>query len=152
MPTRAPTRPDVTVATPAVLRDDTVHAAIRDAIPAIVGIAPLALALGAAVADSRLTALMGRMTAPLIDGAPPKFAALSMLGAGAVATSVVATAAVVNASALFHGPAPRTCSTINRSGFVGRAVPPRRAARASAVGQPVARVRATVRCAEPSRA
>lgn len=85
----------------------TVHSAILDALPAVAGLAPLALALGAAVSTSPLPAATGWLTAPLIYGASAQFAALSLLGAGAAAGSVVANVAVVNARVLFYSAALR---------------------------------------------
>ena len=84
-----------------------VRTGILDALPAVAGLAPLALALGAAVSRSPLPALTGWLTAPLIYGASAQFAALSLLGAGAAAISVLLNVAVVNARVLFYSAALR---------------------------------------------
>lgn len=107
MTTRALVPPSAIASIPAPARDGTVRGAIGDAIPAILGLAPLALALGATIADGSLPVLTGWLTAPLLYGGSAQFAALSMLGAGAAATSVVMTVAVVNARGLFYSAALR---------------------------------------------
>lgn len=78
------------------------RAGFADAIPAILGLAPLGLALGAAIAKSHVSPLTGWATGPFIYGASAQFAALDMLGRGAAAIAVVSTVAVINARSLFY--------------------------------------------------
>lgn len=107
MTTRTIVRPGAVPGFPIAHRDSAAYAGIRDAMPAIAGLAPLALALGAAVAKSPLPPLTGWLTAPLLYGASAQFAALSLLGAGAAPGSVVANVLVINARVLFYSAALR---------------------------------------------
>ncbi|MGE5594754.1 MAG: AzlC family ABC transporter permease [Hyphomicrobiales bacterium] len=75
---------------------------IRDAVPAILGLAPLGLAVGATAASSPVARLTGWMTAPLLYGASAQLAALAALGCGAAGASLVSTVAVINARSLFY--------------------------------------------------
>jgi predicted branched-subunit amino acid permease len=91
---------DVRRAQPAT--DIAATAALRDAGPVIAGLAPLGLALGTTIAEARVANVTGWLSAPLIYGASPQLAAVTMLGAGAAGLSIVATIAVINLRALFY--------------------------------------------------
>lgn len=84
------------------------RAGFADALPAILGLAPLGLALGAAIANSHVRPLTGWATGPLIYGASAQFAALDMLGRGAAGVAIVSTVAVINARSLFYSASLRS--------------------------------------------
>jgi len=78
-----------------------------DAVPAILGLAPLGLALGAAIARSHVSLAAGWATGVFIYGASAQFAAIDMLERGAAGVAVVSTVAVINARSLFYSAALR---------------------------------------------
>jgi predicted branched-subunit amino acid permease len=87
--------------------DEAVAAGVKDAAPVIGGLAPLALAVGAAIADTPVGSTTGWLTSPLVYGASAQLAAVTMLGAGAGGLAIVATVAAINARALYYSAALR---------------------------------------------
>lgn len=83
------------------------RAGIRDAVPAVLGLAPLGLVVGASASRGPDSAFVGWLTAPLLYGASSQFAALALLSSGVNGLPVLSTVAVIQARALFYSAALR---------------------------------------------
>lgn len=78
-------------------------AGVRDAVPVVFGLAPLGLALGAAVADSHVSSFAGWSTSPLIYGASAQLAAIAVVGAGGTIFATLLAVAAINTRTLVYG-------------------------------------------------
>ncbi len=77
----------------------------RDMTPMVLGIVPFALAVGAAISASSLTAAQGLASAPVILAGSAQLAAVQMLDAGTSAVVVIVSALVINARILLYSAA-----------------------------------------------
>jgi predicted branched-subunit amino acid permease len=75
---------------------------LRDALPIILTLTPVGLALGQAIASANISAVSGWLTAPLLYGASAQLAAVTSISAGATASSVLMSVAIVNSRTLFY--------------------------------------------------
>lgn len=78
---------------------------VGDALPVAAGLAPLGLAVGAAITEAGVPQVSGWLTSPLIYGASAQLAAVSLMGDGAVWTSVVLAVGIVNLRTLLYSAA-----------------------------------------------
>ncbi len=78
---------------------------IRDAVPIVAGLAPLALALGAAIAESGTGNAAGWATSALIYGASAQLAAVTVMGADGTVLAVITAVAAINARAVVYSAA-----------------------------------------------
>jgi len=81
------------------------RAAIRDVMPILVAMLPLALAVGMTVAESEIAAWVGWLAAPLVFAGASHLAVVSMLDTGVTPVIAVGAALVVNARFAVYGAA-----------------------------------------------
>jgi predicted branched-subunit amino acid permease len=84
---------------------NAVAAGIRDAVLVIVAYIPFGLALGLALASTRVDPLLALLSSPIIFAGASQLVAVQLLDAGAGIALVVATVAVVNARHLLYSAA-----------------------------------------------
>jgi branched chain amino acid efflux pump len=77
----------------------------RDMTPMVIGVAPFALAIGAAISASSLSTLQGLASAPMILAGAAQMATVQMLDAGTAPLVVVVSAILINARLLLYGAA-----------------------------------------------
>ncbi len=77
----------------------------RDMTPMVLGIVPFALAVGAAISTSSLTAAQGLASGPVILAGSAQLATIQMLDAGTSAVVVIVSALVINARILLYSTA-----------------------------------------------
>jgi predicted branched-subunit amino acid permease len=74
----------------------------RDMTPMVLGVLPFAIAIGAAVSTSSLTAAQGLASGPVILAGSAQLAAVQMLDAGTATVVVIVSALVINARILLY--------------------------------------------------
>ena len=95
-----PVRPHA--ASPPIVLEPAVLLGVRAALPLLTALGPLGVALGAAMSSVAVPALTSWLTAPLIYGASVQLAAITLLGAGSGAATVLLTVAIINARSLIY--------------------------------------------------
>lgn len=78
---------------------------MREVIPFVLGVLPLALAIGAMLAESSVSALAGWLAGPAIFGGAAQLLTIQMLDAGAAPAVIIVSAVLVNSRVLFYGAA-----------------------------------------------
>jgi predicted branched-subunit amino acid permease len=78
---------------------------VREAVPFLVGVAPLALAIGATLAASDVPTFAGWLAGPAIFGGAAQLMTIQMLDAGALPWVIVLSAVIVNSRVLIYGAA-----------------------------------------------
>ena len=74
----------------------------RDMTPMVLGVLPFAIAIGAAISTSSLTAAQGLASGPVILAGSAQLAAVQMLDAGTATVVVIVSALVINARILLY--------------------------------------------------
>lgn len=77
-------------------------AGVRDIAPLVVALAPLGLAIGAAISTSSVPSFTGWLSGPLIFGGAAQLLTVQMLDEGAAPAAVVASALLVNSRVLVY--------------------------------------------------
>ncbi len=82
-----------------------VRSGARDITPLVVGVAPIAVAIGAAISAADISPVAGWAAGPLIVGGAAQLLTIQMLDAGSVPFAIVISALLVNARVLAYGAA-----------------------------------------------
>jgi predicted branched-subunit amino acid permease len=77
----------------------------RDIIPMVIGVAPIAIAIGATISTSSVPALAGWAGGPLIVGGAAQLLTIQLLAAGSAPFAIVVSALLVNARVVAYGAA-----------------------------------------------